>query len=332
VQEEMTTGIVDGNLILEGLEYLLSNYPYHPILWTLYAVNKRLAGYKPRLNKSAEVFDYHRVKSPWLGGVTESARDILAIDDKSTRNKDCWYAYATIREGTERVGMYWIPREWLKCIVVNERRNFMLLPYEFCCRQILKRSDCKIVRCQSHFIPTKFFVDPYYFHIGCGGCNEEISTIIAGFPMYVGIKQLVIALEDINITTRSGALMLLLSGDDTKKIILANISKLEKPLIVNSTYVCSILQHILICARCNEHLKKILGIIERCLSIGDPLRDYDEVSCELFLNHAIPCNRYVIDGEFDEMRETAYNAIQTQYCIIQDPHKVVDEFIENYYK
>ena len=103
----MATKIVDGNLILEGLEYLLSNYPYHPVLWLLYAVNKRLAAYKPRLGKIIEVFDYYRVENPWLGGVTESVRDILAIDDKTS--KECWYAYATIREGTERVGMYWIP-------------------------------------------------------------------------------------------------------------------------------------------------------------------------------------------------------------------------------
>jgi hypothetical protein len=330
MQDEMT-GLADENLILKGLEYLLINYPYHPILWTLYAVNKRFAGYKPRLKNSAEVFEYHRVKSPWLGGVTESVRDILAIDDISTTNENCWYAYATIREGGDRVGMYWIPREWLKYVVVNKRKHFVLLPYQFCCRQVLKRSDCKIVRCQSHYIPTKFFADPYYFHVGCGACNEEISTVIAGFSLYVGIKQLAIALEDVNITRRSGEIMLLLSGDDTKKIVLANVNKSE-PHIVSSTYINSILQHILMCVKCNEYLKKFLGILERCLSAGNSLSDYDEVSCELFLNHAIPCNRYVIDGEFDDMRELAYNAIQTQYSVIKDPHEVVTEFIANYYK
>jgi hypothetical protein len=327
----MATTIVDGDLILEGLEYLLTNYPYHPVLWTLYAVNKRLAGYKPRLGKSIEIFDYRRVENPWLGGVTESVRDILAIDDKT--GKECWYACATIREGTERVGMYWIPREWVKRIVVNERQNFMLLPYKFCCRQVLKRSDCKIVRCQSHFIPKKFFVDQYYFHVGCGACNEEISTIIASFPTYVGIKQLVLALEDESVTIRPDEVMLLLSGGDNQKLILENVTKYKEPCSFNATYVRTVLQHILLCIQCNKYLKKFIGILERCLrGGGDPLKGYDEISCELVLNNGIPCNRYVIDGEFDQMREIAYNAIQTQYCLEQDPHEIVDNFIKDYYK
>jgi hypothetical protein len=334
----MATTIVDGDLILEGLEYLLTNYPYHPVLWTLYAVNKRLAGYKPRLGKSIEIFYYRRVENPWLGGVTESVRDILAIDDKTGKDdkgkdKECWYAYATIREGTERVGMYWIPREWVKRIVVNERQNFMLLPYEFCCRQVLKRSDCKIVRCQSNFIPKKFFVDQYYFHVGCGGCNEEISTIIANFPTYVGIKQLVLALEDKSVTVRPDEVVLLLAGGDNLKLSLENVEKHKEPCSFTAMYVRTVLQHILLCIQCNKYLKKFIGILERCLSGGgEPLKDCEEISCELVLNNGIPCNRYVIDGEFDQMREIAYNAIQTQYCLERDPHKIVDNFIKDYYK
>jgi hypothetical protein len=67
------------------------------------------------------------------------------------------------------------------------------------------------------------------------------------------------------------------------------------------------------------------------LNKTNPLKDYDDISCELFLNNSIPCNKYVIDGEFDEMRESAYNAIQSQYCIEQDPHEIVNNFIKDYY-
>jgi hypothetical protein len=254
--------ILDGNLILEALENLLSNYPFHPVLWTLYAVNKRLAVYKPGLGKSIEIRDYYRVTDPWLGGVTDSIRDIIARDD--TTKDECWYAYATIRDG-DNMEMYWIPREWVKRIVVNERKNFVLLPYEFCCRQVLKRSDCKIVRCQSHLIPSKFFVDPYYFHVGCGPCNQEISTIIADFPMYVGIRQLVLALEDENVTMKPELVMHLLSGDDACEMKLENIRKsdtLEELCIVNSVYVRNILQHILMCVDCNKNLKKFLSVLQ----------------------------------------------------------------------
>jgi hypothetical protein len=322
--------IVDGNLILEALENLLSNYPFHPGLWTLYAVNKRLAVYKPGLGKSIEIRDYYRVTDPWLGSVTGSIRDIIARDDKT--KDECWYAYATVRVDDENMEMYWIPREWVKRIIVNECKNFVLLPYEFCCRQILKRSDCKIVRCQSHLIPSKFFVDRYYFHVGCGACNQEISTIIADFPMYVGIRQLVLALEDESVTMKPESVMHLLSGDDACEMKLENIRRSdEKPRIVSSTYVRSILQHILMCVDCNKNLKKFLSVLKQCLNKTDPLRDYDEISCELFLNNIIPCNKYVIDGEFDEMRESAYNAILSQYPIEQDPHEIVNNFIMNYY-
>ena len=321
---KMATAIVDGNLILAGLEHLLSNYPYHPVLWTLYAVNKRLASYKPRLGKSIEVFNYYRVENPWLGGITESLHDILAIDD--TTGKECWYAYATICEGVENV-----PREWAKRIVVNERRNFVLLPYEFCCRQVLKRSDCKIVRCQSHFIPAKFFVDQYYFHIGCGECNQELSMIISGFPQYAGIKQLVLALGDEGVTDRADVMMHLLSGGEAQKIMFENV-KVEKSHIYSSGHVRSILQHILLCIQCNKHLKKFLGVLERCLCRDDSLKGFDEISRGFILNNSIPCDEYVIDGEFDEMRETAYNAILLHYIEEKDPHIIVNNFISDYYK
>jgi hypothetical protein len=136
-------------LILEAFDNLLINYPYHPVLWTLYAVNRRLAARKPNISKSVEILDYRVVAEPWLSGISNAVRDILAIDDKT---EECWYAYATIRKG-----------EWVKRITVNKRGNFVLLPFEFCCRQVLKRTDCKLVRCQSHYIPPKFFVDQNYF-------------------------------------------------------------------------------------------------------------------------------------------------------------------------
>ena len=80
----MAENIVDGNLILKAFENLLSNYPFHPVLWTLYAVNKRLATFKPGLGKSIEIRNYYRVTEPWLGGVTDSVNDIIARDDKIT--------------------------------------------------------------------------------------------------------------------------------------------------------------------------------------------------------------------------------------------------------
>ena len=197
-------------LILEALDNLLINYRYHPVLWTLYAVNRRFAARKPDIAKSVEILDYRVVSNPWLSGITNALRDVIAIDDKT---EECWFAYATIREGETAV-LYWIPREWAKRITVNRRGNFVLLPFEFCCRQVLKRSDCKLVRCQSHVIPLKFLVDQSYFHVGCGPCHKEISFVIAGFHLFVGIKQLTLMLGE-KFTRNAELIIALLNSDDT---------------------------------------------------------------------------------------------------------------------
>jgi hypothetical protein len=219
-------------------------------------------------------------------GVTDSVRDIIARDD--TTENGCWYAYATICD-EEKTEMYWIPREWVKRIIVNERKNFELLPYEFCCRQVLKRTDCKLVRCQSHLIPSKFFVDQYYFHVGCGPCCQEISTVIADFPMFVGIKQLVLALEDESVTKNAELLLRLLIGDDGFEMKLEKIQKdntAKEVCVVNSAYIRNMLKHILMCKKCNENLRKFLSVLEQCLCNKlNPFNDYDDViSCEIYYN------------------------------------------------
>jgi hypothetical protein len=96
---------LNGDLVLEALENLLSNYPFQPVLWTLYAVNKRLAIYKPEMGKIIETRDYYRVTNPWLGGVTDSIRNIIAWDD--TENGCPWYAYATIRNEDDMEMCIW---------------------------------------------------------------------------------------------------------------------------------------------------------------------------------------------------------------------------------
>jgi hypothetical protein len=49
---------------LAVFEALLTSYPFHPILWTLYSVNQSLAIRKPAMEKSMEILT--RSKSPGL--------------------------------------------------------------------------------------------------------------------------------------------------------------------------------------------------------------------------------------------------------------------------
>jgi hypothetical protein len=82
---------MEGNVMLEAFDNLLINYPFHPVLWTLYAVNRRFAVRKPEMEKSTEILHYYRVTRPWLGGVTDSIRDIIARDDTTKNGR--WYAF-----------------------------------------------------------------------------------------------------------------------------------------------------------------------------------------------------------------------------------------------
>ena len=314
-------------LILEALDNLLINYPYHPVLWTLYAVNKRLRNCKPDIRKNVEILSYYVVLNPWLSGITASLRDVIAQDDKL---EECWFAHATICKNKKAV-LYWIPREWVKRIIVNSRGNFMLLPFEFCCRQILNRGDCKLVRCQSHVIPPQFLLDQNYFHVGCGPCHRELSFVIAGFHLFVGIKQLTLMLSE-KFEVNTELIIALLNCDDNISLEFEKVHKTSEEYDVKSSHICKMLKHILVCKICNVKLEKFLCILDNYISGPAPFNDFDEkLDCEFYYNDKIPCNKYVIDGEFDEMRLNAFNAIETDDLGSQEyRHKIVDKFIYTY--
>ena len=76
-----------------------------------------------------------------------------------------------------------------------------------------------------------------------------------------------------------------------------------------------------------------------------PINDFDDsVPCEFYHNDKVPCDKYVIDGEFDVMRSVAYDGItlDNSYVIDGDSdddsiklddsyHEVVNTFIETYF-
>ena len=314
-------------LILEALDNLLINYPYHPVLWTLYAVNKRLRNRKPDIRKNVKILSYYVVSNPWLSGITDSLRDIIARDDKL---EECWFAHATICENNKAV-LYWIPREWIKRIIVNSRGHFMLLSFEFCCRQILKRGDCKLVRCQSHVIPPQFVLNHTYFHVGFGPCHRELSFVISGFHLFVGIKQLTLMLLE-KFEVNTALIIALLNCDDNISLKFKNVHKNSEECDIRSSYVYKMLKHILVCKICNDKLEKFLSILDDYISGPAPFNDFDDkIDCEFYYNDKIPCNKYVIDGEFDEMRLNAYNAIEVDDLgLSEHRHKTVDKFIDTY--
>jgi hypothetical protein len=151
--------------------------------------------------------------------------------------------------------------------------------------------------------------------------------------MFVGIKQLALMLED---TKYPELIVALLISDDEINLKLKKVKKDDiTDESVKPSHVCKILKHILMCKICNVNLGKFLSVLDQYIgtpTVPTPLNDFDDrVGCEFYYNDKIPCNKYVIDGEFDEMRSTAFDAIKIDdSCTDNNRHEVVNTFIETY--
>lgn len=136
---------------LLALSYLLMKQPYNPILWSLYSLCSFLYGYKPASFKQREIriCDYYVQKEHWLSGNFADIRDILAIDNVTTECPNTAIAtlYAPDMQQyltddaclIDSKTLYIIPVEWLSYIAVREH-VFVLLPFKFCCREVLLRT------------------------------------------------------------------------------------------------------------------------------------------------------------------------------------------------
>ena len=131
----------------------------------------------------------------------------------------------------------------------------------------------------------------------------------------------------------------LLISDDELSFRMQKVKKKEDDSSygnIKPSYICKILKHILVCKICNVNLGKFISVLDRFIgtpAIPTPLNDVDDrVSCEFYHNDKIPCNKYVIDGEFDEMRCNAFDAIKIDdSCVDDNRHEVVNTFIETYF-
>ena len=197
--------------VLSGLSYLLMRQPYNPVLWNLYSTCRYLHSYKPKSIGCREIriCDYYVEKKHWLTGSFSDIRDIIAIDNTVlhevdeqvvdektkvtsivTRRKvtNPTTALATlyapdIQDLTlvdslvDNKSMYVIPVQWIPYIAVRDYQ-FVLMPFAFCCREVLLHSATQMIRCQSLVLEQNYLVDKTYFHVGCGPCRENTSDIL----------------------------------------------------------------------------------------------------------------------------------------------------------
>ncbi|CAB3990833.1 Hypothetical predicted protein [Paramuricea clavata] len=101
----------------------------------------------------------------------------------------------------------------------------------------------------------------------------------------------------------------------------------------DSEYLQKMLKHILVCSRCCKYLKDFIMTIDKFLEAGDPVPDYsDQCNVETFLDDIIPCDVFLIDGEFNVIREQYYSALlnETNELGIEASHSAVLKFVQEH--
>jgi hypothetical protein len=174
---------------INALERLLIAEPYHPGLWPLYTVNRKLRSLKPTFVKEKRVRVYTQTPEDeiWFRGDLSELRDLMISLDSRT-------VAVSLVVGGVRV-FYTVPREWCKRLVVRRglgyyRFWFHLLPFEFCCRQILRSKGVGIIQCRSMLIRPEIHLDSAYFHVGLGKCWKSVHEVYPDLPYFVGLKRL----------------------------------------------------------------------------------------------------------------------------------------------
>ena len=333
------------NLALNAFNVLLSVYPYHPILWSLYGVNRYLRSQKPTFGKEVKIWDYHMAHNIWFSGDLGDIHDVFVLDDESGSSGTTAVLGVlepvVDEEETDIRRFYDIPREWCRRIIGrhnNEGKLFLhLLPFEFCCRQILRRKACGIVQCRSICIDPRYYLDKTFFHVGCGNCFEDFHDVYNDVSIYTGLKRLNEVMKKYLAQNVGRDMMFILTQYESKLPynFLGSDGKIDTYQHSGADLKCLLL-HILVCCNCAKYLESFLDLLYRCIITHRPL-PLDERSVVpnsgLVYHNGIPCVRYILDGNFDIINDCAYNAPTKHYNIRSEDicKKCVDVFMLEYF-
>jgi hypothetical protein len=285
---------------------------------------------KPTLGKELKVWDYHlRCKPDAFEGDLGDIRDVIiyeGCDQMAVLGlvegiSECAYLQ---QQQTVVRRFYEIPREWCKRIIGRRNKRdetfLHLLPFEFCCRQILKAEGCAIVQCRSITIEHRYYLDKTFFHVGCGPCFDDTHDVYKDVELFVGLKRLCAAMKKYgkpSCGTNVGADMIYVLGLCRYNLPYHYfVGDQHGVLHIDYKYYSGqelkqLLKHILVCCKCVKYLESFLDKLFRCVisyhkpqtnernSVFDP---------HLLYYNGIECVRYILDGNFDIMLECAYDA------------------------
>jgi hypothetical protein len=295
---------------------LLSIFPYHPVLWSLYYTCRTFYNIKPDLEHREHdrvIQEYYEDEDFWLKGHMGNIRDVIMIDD--TVPGSTW-GFVTMLENPEQVFFYTptifiVPRAWLKYLVFVDE-HFVLLPKPFCCRPIIKRSTPCAVRCQSLVLPKQRVITTDLFHIGVGECFSNDMAFYSEFRVYLGLKQLYETVKKNNIEFFPIFLYVLGRKESSNKLI----SHIVTPnnVCYPTRDVLYILRHILVCKNCNSNLLDFIRIVIILIykSSNDSIIDQIEAEItEVVYNYmddkGCPVLKYYLDADYDNLFSRAIN-------------------------
>ncbi|CAB3978341.1 Hypothetical predicted protein [Paramuricea clavata] len=321
---------------LEPLSYLLQAQPFNPILWNLYSTCRYLRRYKPTIDvKENIVLDYVKAEDFWMKGSFDTIKDFIAIDDETDAEKEIisdnaaektkkpkerlrWPNHPRMAVVGVDVGgagvkqLYRIPVEWIPRLCV---RNGMIVlqPFKFCCREVLQRSVTKLIRCQSLTIPSGFFFDKHFFHVGCGSCDEDNAEVqvFAAMHLYVGLKSILQHLSTglyvntqeklLAVDCNEESLNYYLKSWDEENIIYTQVKK-------KGTFIRKYLAHIVVCKKCIRYLADFLSLLDQSVE-EHPFPRYNELDCDGYNFLGIPIRNYILDADFDMLLAKAYYGV-----------------------
>jgi hypothetical protein len=283
---------------------------------------------KPLLEKEVCIYDYQIVREAdlWFNGDMGDMKDVILINDEEGSNGttavivlqtnaiDCAASLDSPVMMRHRV-FYEIPQEW--CARIIGRKNskneifFYLLPFKFCCRQVLRSSDCGVVQCRSVVVDSRYHLDKTFGQ----DCFSDTHDVYNDACIYVGLKRLNNVMPKYCVekggeySVAANMIYALGSQKELTYYFLVNdgLITYKIPVMYRAEFLKALLKHILVCGDCYIYLTPFLDLLYRSIIISQVGNETNRCKSDIYHN-TIPCSRYILDADFDIMNGEAYEA------------------------
>ncbi|CAB3981404.1 Hypothetical predicted protein [Paramuricea clavata] len=353
----------DVPLNLSALGLLLENYPYDPVLWSLYATcsylyekkkieiqnlgvkeiyirNYRLAGIYDVEEEDGEKQVVLKQSLVWLKGCLTGVHDMILFDKSKpyyallgvdTHVSNSCYSFYDDPEDESKMDktFYVIPAEWIPYVYIRVRDDkswhMYLAKKKFCCRQILYRGDVTVVQRQYVSIKDEYMVSDDYFHVGVGQCAGKVHEVLADVGVFINGKQLY-----------ETARRLADPYGKVREVIYA--LGVHEPLFkfgdehIKGKTLKLIMRHLLVCRCCNVYVDKLVEMICTTLVKHDTLAGVmNSFDGDTLKEGQVPCYTYILDGDFAVMRRDAYRApLKIKDICDSICKEIIDPFFEKF--